>query len=244
MKKIIISCLVTAMTMGSMAQNVKIDREAVLLLDRMSAVIGDLHSCSFTVKASIDTIDKELGLLKYFNTSEVSMVGPDKMQVTTNGYRGHRGFWYNGKQLAYYSFTENNFGFIDAPGTIMETIEAVHEDYDIDFPAADFFFPYFTDDLIESSDVVSFLGKTFVDGRDCYHIAAKNKEMSVQIWIADDAFNLPVKFAITYYRGDHSSQYEGSFSNWKLNPELPNAMFEFTAPPGATQLTIISKKGN
>ena len=79
----------------------------------------------------------------------------------------------------------------------------------------------FTDDLIESSDVVSFLGKAFVDGKDCYHIATKSKDMSVQIWIADDAYFLPVRYAITHYRGTNSSQFEGSFSNFLISHEKP-----------------------
>jgi len=91
------------------AQTIRIDSVAILILDRMSAVIGDLNSCSFTLHTSTDISDNSffvphegLGLIKQFDTHEVYIAGPDRMLVNSSGDKGNRGFWYNGERIAYY----------------------------------------------------------------------------------------------------------------------------------------------
>jgi len=223
------------------AQESSFDTTAILLLDRMSEVIGDLHSCSFTLNTANDVIDVEFGLIKHLDLHNVYLVGPDKMLIDSRGEKGHRGYWYNGLQLAYYSYSENNYAVIDAPSTILATIDTVNKTYGIEFPAADFFYPSFTDDLIEHNDEIIFVGKSTINEKECFHIIARNKDMSIQIWISDDALFLPMKMVLVYYDIIPNAQYEATFSNWKINSELPNAMFEFAPPPDANRLRLVAK---
>lgn len=223
-------------------QESKIDSTAIRILDKMAYMIGDLNSCSFSLSTSYDVIDLEMGLIKHFINHRVYMAGPDKMLIDSRGDKGHRGFWYNGRQLAYYSYTQNNYAVIDAPPDIIATIDTVNKMYGIDFPAADIFYPTFTDDIINDYDEIIFAGKSSVDGNDCFHIIAKNKQMSFQIWISEDALFLPKKMVIVYYDANPNTQYETTFSNWEINPVLPDAMFEFTPPADANKITLIAKQ--
>lgn len=240
MKKMFFILLLT-ISLQIFAQESRFDSTAILILDKMGTIIGDLNSCSFTLNTSSDQIDVELGLVKQFKAHQVYMVGPDKMLVDSHGEKGHRGFWYNGEQLAYYSYSENNYAVIDAPSNIMATIDTVNKTYGIEFPAADFFYPSFTDDLIENNDEIIFVGKSLIDDKECFHIIAKNSVLSIQIWISDDALFLPVKMVIVYYDVSPNQQYEATFSNWQINPNLPNAMFEFSPPPDANRLKLVAK---
>ena len=225
------------------------DPVALLILDRMSEIIGELHSCSYKLQTSYDIQDSTffvptfgLGLMKYFREEEVYMVGPGKMLVNSRGDRGHKGYWYNGDSLTYYSYSENNFAQIDAPdSSIIETIYTIHEDYDIEFPAADFFNPYFTDDLLLQSDKVLYMGNSQLNGKDCFRIVAAGKDMNVQLWISNDALTLPQKMVIVYLDQEDSPQYEATFSNWQLNPDLPDALFEFMPPPDASEIILVPK---
>ncbi|MEM9675037.1 MAG: DUF2092 domain-containing protein [Cyclobacteriaceae bacterium] len=224
------------------------DQVALIILDRMSEVIGELKSCSFTLHTSQDVQDNTfflpeegLGLIKLFRKEEVHMVGPNKLLVNSNGDRGHRGYWYDGDQLAYYSYNENNYALVDAPPTILETIYAINNRYGVDFPAADFFNPYFTDDLLAQSEKLLFLGLSEVNEKECFHIVAASKEMSVQFWISTDAVTLPQKMVVVYLDQKGSPQYEATFADWELNPDLPDAIFNFFPPPGATELTLMPK---
>jgi hypothetical protein len=225
----------------AMAQSKNYDSIAVRIIDRMSAVIGDLESCSFKLKVANDLPDLSGALVKYFNDYDVYMSGPDRMVVTARGSRGHRQFMYNGEQLAYYSFDENNYGIVPAPKTIIAMFDSLNKKYGMEFPAADFFYPALTDDLLQASDSIRYLGIETIGSRDFFHLIAYGKDMDIQFWINNDAYNLPESFSICYKGKKGNPQYIGLFSDWQLNPKLPNSMFEFSPPPQATRVKILSK---
>jgi hypothetical protein len=240
-KRILVGIVLLAVSMNARAQGPGHDPAALQILDRMSAVIGELGSCRFTVNVWRDVNDPDLGLVTHFIVNEVYMRGPNKMLVDSKSDGDHRGYWYDGKTITYYSYDENNYAAIKAPATIMETIDAINRDYGIDFPAADFFYPAFTDDLIANSEKIVFLGKKNIEGRDCFHILAKFKTMGVQLWIANDSLNLPVKYSIVYYDQQNAPRYEATFSDWQINPALPAAIFEFVPPPAAAPIRLVPK---
>lgn len=248
MRNLLLIFALLTISLLSQAQTARIDSVAILILDRMSEMIGDLNACSFKLHTSTDVPDNSffvsvdgLGLVKHFDVHEVYLDGPDKMLINSNGDKGHRGYWYNGQRIAYYSYTENNFGYVSAPGNILETIYEVNEKYGIDFPAADFFFPTFVDDLLANNPLIVYLGTTTVQGTSCFHIAAAGKDKSIQFWISNDALMLPLKMVVVYLDQPERPQYEATFSDWKLNPDLPPTLFEFIPPPNANELTIVPK---
>jgi hypothetical protein len=239
MKKIFFVLILSFQLFG---QDSNYDTTAIQILDKMADIIGNLASCSYNLNTSYDVIDVELGTIKHFDNHKVYMVGPDKMLVDSRGDKGHRGYWYNGKQLAYYSYTQNNFAVIDAPSTIIAAIDTVNKVYGIDFPAADLFYPTFTDDLINNYDEIILAGTSEVSNKNCFHIIAKNSQMSIQLWISNDALFLPERMVIVYYDVNPNTQYDATFTGWKINPQLPDAMFDFSPPAGANELTLVAKK--
>ena len=244
MKQLLFVILAMVFAFRVSAQASKTDTVAVMILDHMSNVIGDLTSCSFTLKTQTDVVDPDAGLISQFAVNEVYFDGPDKMLIQANGDNGHKGLWYNGKLLVYYSFDENNYAVIDAPSTSLQTIDSIHNNFGIDFPAADFFYPSFTDDLLNMSNQVIYDGLKMVEGKECFHIVARGRNSSVQLWIANDALYLPVKMIIISNTTGQTLQYEATFTSWQLNPVLPAAIFDFLPPPSARQISILPKNSN
>src|ERR1700749_2030656 len=90
----------------------RIDTVAVAILDKMSAVIGDLSSCSVTIKSNYDVTSKSLGLIKHSDEEQVFLHGPDKLLVKSDGDRGSRDYYFDGAKLSYYSLDKNQYGQI------------------------------------------------------------------------------------------------------------------------------------
>src|ERR1700735_1308816 len=84
-KKLLPLLFVLAMTARSMAQAPRIDTVAVSILDRMSAMIGDLSSCSVTIRSNYDIATKDLGLIKHSDEQALYMQGPNKLLVRSDG---------------------------------------------------------------------------------------------------------------------------------------------------------------
>lgn len=72
-------------------------------------------------------------------------------------------------------------------------------------------------------------------------LVAKGTDKHIQIWLQNDTFALPARYVIHEKKNGETLQFEGVFSNWKLNPELPEAIFVFVAPENARRLNIVSK---
>lgn len=242
MKKMLACLFFLLIFLPGFSQEKHYDTTAIVILDHMSAIIGDMNSCSFTQKIESDIQDPDLGWMTKHDVHNVWLSGPDKLLVESFGDKGHRGLWYNGQTLTWYSFKENNYVVIDVPGRTVDMIDSVYEVYGIEFPAADFFNPTLSDDLIELADNINFRGRTMVDGRSCFLIVAENKEMVVQLWISDEVEFLPVKMVIQYSQRPNEKRYEATFEDWQINPNLPSALFEFAVPPDARQISILPRK--
>lgn len=232
--------LVLLIPVFGFGQDKKIDPVAVQILDHMNDLIGELKSCSYNLNSSQDILDPDYGLIKSFKQSHVILSGPDKILVKTNGNQGNHGYWYNGKEVTFYSFSENNYARVDAPDNIIATMDSIYMKYNLEIPAADFFYPSFTDDILDSFDTIEFLGEKVVEGVSCFHLKTTNDEMEVQYWISNDAFFLPKRYLIIY-KGKENMQFQGIFSEWKLNPDVPDAVFEFNPPPKAREIKILAK---
>ncbi len=129
----------------------------------------------------------------------------------------------------------------DAPDNLIETIDWLYQDLGVELTTADIFYPTFSRDFAEEMDYIEFLGVTHLNGERVFHIGAANENVTIQFWISDDGYYLPMKSLITYLDGIQSRQHETDFSGWELNSAYPVSMFEFLPPPGARQITWISK---
>ena len=242
MKKLLFGLIFLGLFASAHSQEKSYDTMAIVILNHMSAIVGDLSSCRFRLNVETDLSDPILGVITSHEVSDVSFNGPDKLLMDLLSDKGHQGYWYNGSTLTWYSYTENNYVVIRVPDRTIAMIDSVNDTYGIEFPAADFFYPLFTDDLIEHSDKISYTGNTLVNARNCYQIVAVNKEFTVQFWISDDALFLPLKMVVVYTGKLPVRRYEATFSDWQINPGLPDAMFEFAPPPGASRVEILSRK--
>jgi len=238
-KKLFLIIFICGFTTHIKAQSSTIDTIAISILDNMSAMIGDLTSCSVTVNANYDVHNQELGLVKRSNESQVFLQGPDKLLIRSEGDKGTRDFYYADNILTYYSPSRNHYAQIETLPTTVGMIDTVSKQYGILFPAADFLYPGFVDDILADAKNLIYLGITKVGGKDCFHIAGTTSDKTFQFWISDDAFSLPAKMVIVYTKKDLNPQYEAVYSDWKINPVFPDALFKFNVPPNAMKIKFV-----
>lgn len=212
------------------------DTKAIETLDRMSEVIGDIESCSFTLEASSNQI-KDGKMEVRERSSQLYLQAPDKLFIYTHSPNGRKGYWYDGRQLAVFRYDQNAFDTISTTGNIHQMMDKAHEAYDLEFPAADIFYPTFTDDLIDEYDKIVMLENEESD--DFTSVLASNDREFVIIEL-DKETGLPLKLEIVS-KEDNSVFYEAVFSHWKVNPKFRPELFRFKTPAGASELNLLDK---
>jgi len=214
-----------------------VDTTALMILDKMSGVIGELKSVGFKSTIARDVAYSDDFYIKEFTSSKVKITGPNKFSIRVLGEHKDDLYAYNGSQVIYYSFKNNIYTVADAPDNLIETVDWLYTDFNIEMTTADVLYPSFATDLVDNMDFVEFLGVTHIDGEQVYHIGAANERMTVQIWVSADAYYLPRKTLITYLEGKYAHQHETNFTDWEMNQQYPEQIFEFLPPPGARQIT-------
>ncbi|WP_289664263.1 DUF2092 domain-containing protein [Flavobacterium panacagri] len=232
----LISFLIITTTTQSQTQ--RIDSAAVYILNRTTESLQYIKSCSFKSVMTYDIFNESLGLVKHSINEKVSIKFPDKMKITSTGDKGNRSLWYNGKTLHYYSFDNNTYAVTDAPKSVIQTIDETSKKFGIEFPAADFFYETFLEDLKSEQGTLMYLGKTILDDKECFHLAGKDKNKSFQFWIGNDDNFLPIKMVIVYTNDSNKPQYEAVYKDWIINPDFSDFMFEFSIPPKASKVKL------
>jgi hypothetical protein len=212
------------------------DKEAVQALDNISEVIGELNSCSYTLNTFVKELDANDEFIEYNNTHDVYLRGPNKMHIYTVGTKGEKSYWYDGNNLAFYSFDKNIYDTVSAPETIIPAIDFLHHKYGIDFPASNFFYPDFTDDILSNFNNVYYLGEVVIDEIECIAIEASNNDKILSIWLEKES-KMPYKMMLEKNE-ENGGFYEATFTNWQLDPTLPDLLFEFEPPEDAKRVII------
>jgi len=235
-KKVILYSILSALFFVSCnSGNGEYDTRAVESLDKLTETIGELESLSYTVDSySVNDNGNENS-----KQSDVYLKGSNKMFIENTGTKGDKSFWYNGEEFAYFLFNKNEYDILEAPDNTLKLIDSIHDNYGIYFPAADFLYPTLTDDLINNYDQILYFGEEKVDDVDCIALEATNEEIILQIWIEKET-NLPHKM-IVESKTNENTYYEAEYSNWRMNPKLPDIMFEFQPPSGAERKKFVTK---
>lgn len=215
-----------------------IDPVAVLILNKMTSVIGDIEEACIDIEYLYDVRTGELGLVKHSQRATWCVKGSEKMVLDIDGDKGRRTFWYSGSQFAYYSWDNNQYAMLDISGNIIDVVDTISRMYGVEFPGVDVFYPTFAEDVVATSDRLTFLGQTEINGKECFHIAATTPELNWEVWVSKDLYFLPVKLLIRYVAAEGSPVYEFNYSNFDLKSGLPPAMFEFVPPPAAQRIAV------
>lgn len=226
--------------LGSSQGQKEIDSIAIALIDKMGGVLGSLEACSFTLNTVEDQVNEAGMLERHFDSHKIYLRGPDRFTMRSRGHKGHRGYWFNGSLMTWYSFDQNNYVTIPAPGSIIRAIDSVNTTFGMQFPGADIFYPSFADDLLSHFDKISYAGIKTLDNTEYFHIIAENDTYNFQLWIENGAFYLPRKYLILK-KGNAPEIFEGTFGSWNTSASLPDEIFEFIPPKDADLISIMPK---
>ena len=81
-----------------------------------------------------------------------------------------------------------------------------------------------------------YVGIHEVDGVRSHHVAFANDWLEWQLWIDAENDPLPRKIVINYKNEPGEPQYTAVLRAWNLSPDLPEGLFEFEPPDGATRM--------
>src|SRR6266705_5513326 len=220
------------------AEQKPIDPRADELVKRMGDFLGQAKFFSVNAEVWQDTQLSSGQRAQAGRNIEVQVRRPNRYHSELRSTRRHRELIYDGSALTLLNRAENFYGTIPAKGSLDDAMDLACEQFGITMPFEDFIRSDPHKDLLRKVTSGSDIGPVTVMGVPCEHLAFTQVNADWQVWIQSGPRPVPRKFVVTYKDEPGSPQYTAIFSNWDFSTQLPDFVFKFEPPPGASKIDV------
>jgi hypothetical protein len=220
-----------------------LDAQAMATLQRMADFLSGAQRFSVTAEISFDVVQTTGEKLEFGETRRFLIRRPDRMRVDITKRDGATsGFRFDGQEIAVFNTREQVYATAARSGTLDRAIAYFINDLDMRFPLAELFSTELAETLAAKVRTASNVGPERILGVPCEHIALRGDQADMQLWVAQGDQPLPHRMVITYRAAEGQPQFRAQFSDWNLSPDVPDTLFAFTPPEGATKIAFATRK--
>ena len=219
----------------SVPSTVVIDPAAERVLLDACAYLRSAERFSVDVDISYDDVLKRGPKVQYSRASHVVLERPNRLRVDTEGDKGARSVYYDGKAVTVYRPETAVYATFDSPATIDAMLDTA-EARGVVMPFNDLLHTTPCSGLAQRLQTGSYAGRHFLEGDWYHHLLLETEGVDVQMWVAvDDAPEIR-KLIITYRDAPGEPQYTAVLTDWNFAPAIDKTTFAFTPPEGVKKV--------
>ena len=203
----------------------------------LNAAIGNLAAAkSYMFRGEMTTEGQLPGgqRLEYAGTVQAAVRRPDHAWIRVEKEDGGRSDWYDGKTFSHLDLAANAYAIYPAPPTINEMFDKVKEKLGFAPPMAPLMRQLDEKEVFKNIKSGFYVGEAVVRGSACSHLAFSLETIDWQLWV-DNVVPVIRRIVITYKKLPGQPQFSATFTDWDFNATLPDSVFAFDPPPGATR---------
>lgn len=222
-----------------------VDEYANTSLQSMFDFLAKTSKIKVNVASTYDTLQSDGQLIEFGANTEWILRRPDKVLINSVSWEGDdRTFYFDGKDITYYDSGFNVYAIAPKEGTLDQAFDYFVEKLNMPLPLTELFSEKHPFDIKTDVKSSMYLGVSTIDGVDCNEFAFRFPQTDLQIWIKEGDQPLPVRMVITYKDSPGQPQYKAQFSSWDFTSELPDQLFEFTAPKDSRKIIFATRSTN
>ena len=221
-----------------------LDPAALATLRRMADYLTSLPAMRLHSEVEYDAIQADGQRIEFGSTREISLRRPDRLRVDIADRRGlRRRLYYDGAKLVLFDEADGVYATTPHTGDIDATIAFVGAQLGMPVPLGELLSAQLAAKITDGLVFAGVVGAETIDGVRCDHLALRNQDRGIQIWVEQGAKALPRRVAITYEQEPGQPQFRASLTQWDVAPRIDNQMFSFTPPAGAERIAFNSAAG-
>lgn len=217
-----------------------VDPRAVELVRQMSDRLARAQAFALEAEEVYDEVPEHSPRRQLSSLRHVALRRPNRLVGDAAGDAVNRTFWYDGKRFAALDKEQNVWAAGEVPPTVDEALDWVFEQTGTVLPLADFLYANSYDRLMGDVQRGAYLGIHEAAGVPCHHVSFEQATIDWQLWIDAGPEPLPRKLVITYKTEDEVPQYTVTMRKWNLEATLPETLFAFAPPDGATRVDVVA----
>jgi hypothetical protein len=219
------------------------DAKAMTIFKRMVDFLSQAQRLSVTIESEFDVVQDSGQKYTFGETRTIVIRRPDDLRMDTTKRDGAKsGMVFNGKELTAFDTTEKVYATVAKPGSVDDAIVYFIDDLDMRMPLAELFSSALVKTLPERVLAADYVGQETIAGTSCDHLGLRAERTDIQVWVAQGDRPLPYRVSITYARAEGQPQFRAQFSEWNLSPNVPDSLFAFTPPDGATKIAFAPRR--
>jgi hypothetical protein len=229
---------------AALGQPAGIDPQATAILKKSMDYLAGLKAFSLDSHSTIEATLTSGQKLQFDGAATLTLQRPNKLVARRGkGDVVDQTYYYDGKTLTLYNPDQKVYATVDAPPTIEQTLDFARDTLDVVAPASDLLYRDAYEMLMQDTTVGFVVGKSFVGGARCDHLAFRKGEVDWQIWIQEGATPLPRKYVITSTTVAGTPDFTVLMTKWNVTPQASDAMFAFKPPQGAKRVDFLKVGG-
>lgn len=215
-----------------------VDARAEALVRQMSDRLARASAFALEAEELYDEVPEQGPRRQLTSLRHVAVRRPNRLVGDASGDAVNRSFWYDGLTFSALDREQHVWAGGQVPPTIDEALDWVFQQTGTVIPLADLIYANPYERLMPGVQRGVYLGIHQAAGVPCHHLAFEQATVDWQIWIDAGPDPLPRKLVITYKTEDEVPQYTATIRTWNLAARLPDALFAFTPPEGATRVDV------
>lgn len=209
------------------------ETDAREILAAMSDYMTGLETFSFNYDSTLEVVTTEDQKIGIATSGTVAVARPGSIRATRMGGFASMELAFDGSTFTLIDRNTGAYSQLAIDGTIDSTIDTLRDDHGLVLPAADLLMANPVETLLDGVTDVKDLGSGVIGGLECDHIALRNDELDLQIWIAQGETPHPCRYVLSARDVPHQPQYDIQFSDWTTDVNADE--LSVSPPDGGTE---------
>jgi hypothetical protein len=213
------------------------------LLQKFSSFMGDQKHIIMKIRENFDEVTNAGQKIQLSTERKIWLERPDKLEVKVNGTGVQRRVAYNGTTFTIIDLMRNVFASVPMSGSLDSALEQMAKQYGMAQPADDLLYNDLYAVVYPQLQTGQYLGKDWVDGHRCDHVAYTQFGVHWELWVEDGMRAIPRKLVVTYVGTPGRPQYVMRITDFDTPVLMWGADYSGNPPPGATSASMLSLTG-
>ena len=218
-------------------QSKSLDPAALAIMGRLAEQLRRLPSLQIEAQIEYDALQRDGQTIEFGSARTISLRRPDHIRVEATDRSGaERALFYDGKQVAVWDQANAVYATSPETGDVDDVLRYIEGPLGIPIPLGDLLASDFGKVIDEDLVFAAIVRPETIDGVLCDHLALRNADRGIQLWVERGATPLLRRISITWEQAPGRPQFRARITKWELSPPLPDALFSFVPPEGAERI--------
>jgi hypothetical protein len=231
---------VLATASGAPAQSETLDPAALAILQRMADQLRSMPAFRVEAQIEYDALQRDGQTIEFGSTREIAVRRPDRLRATATDRSGaQRSLYFDGKQVVVFDAEHSAYAVAEKTGSLDEILRFAETQLGMPIPLGELLASDLGQQLDDDLVFAVVVGAETIEGVPCDHLALRNADRGIQIWVQQGKTPLPRRIAITWEQAPGRPQFRARLTKWELSPRLSDTLFVFEPPKGAERIRFL-----